>query len=41
MTDHTRSEVTHRLPVDNQRTLLDLLREDLGLTGPKKGCDHG
>ena len=22
-------------------TLLDLLREDLGLTGSKKGCDHG
>ena len=22
-------------------TLLDLLREDLGLTGTKKGCDHG
>ncbi|WP_284740481.1 2Fe-2S iron-sulfur cluster-binding protein [Amycolatopsis sp. RTGN1] len=48
MTDHTRSEislrvneVTHRLAVDNRRTLLDLLREDLGLTGPKKGCDHG
>ena len=23
------------------RTLLDLLREDLGLTGIKKGCDQG
>ena len=22
-------------------TLLDLLRQDLGLTGTKKGCDHG
>ena len=22
-------------------TLLDLLRLDLGLTGTKKGCDHG
>jgi xanthine dehydrogenase YagT iron-sulfur-binding subunit len=22
-------------------TLLDLLREELGLTGTKKGCDHG
>jgi xanthine dehydrogenase YagT iron-sulfur-binding subunit len=22
-------------------TLLDLLREDLGLTGTRKGCDHG
>jgi xanthine dehydrogenase YagT iron-sulfur-binding subunit len=48
MTEHTSSaislrvnEVTHRLPVDNRRTLLDALREDLGVTGPKKGCDHG
>ncbi|WP_085916281.1 MULTISPECIES: (2Fe-2S)-binding protein [Pseudonocardia] len=27
--------------VDNRRTLLDLLRTSLGLTGTKKGCDHG
>jgi carbon-monoxide dehydrogenase small subunit len=27
--------------VDNRRTLLDVLREDLGLTGTKKGCDDG
>ncbi|WP_346742718.1 2Fe-2S iron-sulfur cluster-binding protein [Spongiactinospora sp. TRM90649] len=33
--------VTHRLSVDNRRTLLDALREDIGHTGPKKGCDHG
>jgi xanthine dehydrogenase YagT iron-sulfur-binding subunit len=33
--------VTRRLDVDNRRTLLDALREGLGLTGPKKGCDHG
>ncbi len=26
---------------DNRVTLLDLLREHLGLTGTKKGCDHG
>jgi xanthine dehydrogenase YagT iron-sulfur-binding subunit len=30
-----------RLLVDTRTTLLDLLREQLGLTGPKKGCDHG
>jgi len=35
------NEVTHSLPLDNRRTLLDALREDLGLTGTKKGCDHG
>ncbi|MET9297394.1 2Fe-2S iron-sulfur cluster-binding protein [Streptomyces sp. NPDC003077] len=27
--------------VDNRTTLLDLLREHAGLTGAKKGCDHG
>jgi xanthine dehydrogenase YagT iron-sulfur-binding subunit len=27
--------------VDNRMSVLDLLRERLGLTGPKKGCDHG
>nr|WP_235840072.1 MULTISPECIES: 2Fe-2S iron-sulfur cluster-binding protein [Derxia] len=27
--------------VDARTTLLDLLRETLGLTGTKKGCDHG
>ena len=31
----------HRLTVDTRTTLLDLLREELGLTGAKKGCDHG
>ncbi|MEV0942122.1 2Fe-2S iron-sulfur cluster-binding protein [Micromonospora wenchangensis] len=48
MTDQTHStisllvnDVTHRLSVDNRRTLLDVLRDDLDLTGPKKGCDHG
>ncbi|GAA3517714.1 xanthine dehydrogenase YagT iron-sulfur-binding subunit [Streptosporangium album] len=35
------NDVTHRLTVDNRTTLLDALREDLGHTGPKKGCDHG
>ncbi|HEU5362642.1 MAG TPA: 2Fe-2S iron-sulfur cluster-binding protein [Gaiellaceae bacterium] len=27
--------------VDTRTSLLDLLREGLGLTGSKKGCDHG
>jgi xanthine dehydrogenase YagT iron-sulfur-binding subunit len=31
----------HRLNVAAWTTLLDLLRNDLGLTGTKKGCDHG
>ncbi|HVM99856.1 MAG TPA: 2Fe-2S iron-sulfur cluster-binding protein [Caulobacteraceae bacterium] len=30
-----------RVEVDLRTTLLDLLREHLGLTGTKKGCDHG
>ena len=29
------------LTVDTRTTLLDALREHLGLTGTKKGCDHG
>jgi xanthine dehydrogenase YagT iron-sulfur-binding subunit len=29
------------LRVDARTTLLDALREHLGLTGSKKGCDHG
>jgi xanthine dehydrogenase YagT iron-sulfur-binding subunit len=31
----------HRLPLDTRTSLLDALREHLGLTGAKKGCDHG
>ncbi|MBV8150529.1 MAG: 2Fe-2S iron-sulfur cluster binding domain-containing protein [Candidatus Eremiobacteraeota bacterium] len=31
----------HTLVIDARVTLLDLLRERLGLTGAKKGCDHG
>jgi xanthine dehydrogenase YagT iron-sulfur-binding subunit len=31
----------HSLDVDSRMSLLDLLRERLGLTGTKKGCDHG
>jgi len=29
------------LEIDPRTTLLDALREHLGLTGSKKGCDHG
>jgi xanthine dehydrogenase YagT iron-sulfur-binding subunit len=29
------------LSLDTRTTLLDTLREHLGLTGAKKGCDHG
>nr|WP_295664410.1 (2Fe-2S)-binding protein [Polymorphobacter sp.] len=31
----------HRVTVDPRTTLLDTLRERLGLTGAKKGCDQG
>lgn len=31
----------HQLSVEPRVTLLDLLREQLHLTGSKKGCDHG
>src|SRR5688572_13999382 len=48
MTDAVHSEIslqvngkTHRLTVDNRRSLLDALREDTKNTGPKKGCDFG
>ncbi len=30
-----------QLMIDSRTSLLDLLREDLKLTGTKKGCDHG
>lgn len=32
---------SHSLTIDARTSLLDLLREHLGLTGAKKGCDHG
>ena len=32
---------SHHLALDARTTLLDALRERLGLTGAKKGCDHG
>jgi len=31
----------YALTIDPRTSLLDLLREYLGLTGAKKGCDHG
>ncbi|HWF07595.1 MAG TPA: 2Fe-2S iron-sulfur cluster-binding protein [Bryobacteraceae bacterium] len=37
---HVNGKPLH-LMVDTRSTLLDLLREQLGLTGTKKGCDHG
>ncbi len=33
--------IGHEVDVEPYRTLLDVLREDLGLTGTKRGCDHG
>jgi xanthine dehydrogenase YagT iron-sulfur-binding subunit len=35
--DGTRYQVT----VDTRTSVLDALRERLGITSPKKGCDHG
>ena len=32
---------SHRLTLDPRTTLLAVLREHLGLTGTKLGCDHG
>jgi len=32
---------THAVELDARTTLLDALREHIGLTGSKKGCDHG
>jgi len=35
------NETAHRLTLDSGTTLLDALREHLGLVGTKKGCDQG
>ena len=32
---------SHTLTLDTRTTLLDAVREAIGLTGTKKGCDHG
>jgi carbon-monoxide dehydrogenase small subunit len=31
----------HRLAVESRRTLVDMLRHDLGYTGTHVGCEHG
>jgi xanthine dehydrogenase YagT iron-sulfur-binding subunit len=31
----------YQVEADSRTSLLDYLRETLGLTGTKKGCDHG
>src|SRR4030081_1876568 len=31
----------HLLAIDPRMSLLDVLREELGMTGTKKGCDRG
>ncbi|WP_081964172.1 2Fe-2S iron-sulfur cluster-binding protein [Hoeflea sp. BAL378] len=40
-TDLTINGHTYALNADQRTTLLDALRQHLGLTGAKKGCDHG
>ena len=40
-TNLTINGTPQRLELDPRTTLLDALRHDLGLTGSKKGCDHG
>ena len=35
------NDTTHELSLDSRLTLLDALRDVLGLTGTKKGCDQG
>ena len=35
------NDETRSLDIDGRTTVLDALREHLGLTGSKKGCDHG
>ncbi|WP_405748795.1 2Fe-2S iron-sulfur cluster-binding protein [Streptomyces sp. NBC_00440] len=33
--------MAHTLELDHRTTVLDALRDEIGLTGAKKGCDHG
>lgn len=39
--DLTVNGFKHRLELDPRTSLLDALRDHVGLTGTKKGCDHG
>jgi xanthine dehydrogenase YagT iron-sulfur-binding subunit len=39
--DITVNGMKRRVSLDPRTTLLDALREHIGLTGSKKGCDHG
>jgi len=40
-TQLTVNRTRHEIEADPRVTLLDALRDHLGLTGSKKGCDHG
>jgi xanthine dehydrogenase YagT iron-sulfur-binding subunit len=40
-TELTVNGAPYRLAIDVRTTLLDAMREHIGLTGSKKGCDHG
>jgi xanthine dehydrogenase YagT iron-sulfur-binding subunit len=40
-TELTVNGTAHALDLDPRVTLLDALRHHIGLTGSKKGCDHG
>ena len=35
------NDVTYEVTIEPQRTLLEVLRDNLGLTGAKKACDTG
>ncbi|NDU99389.1 2Fe-2S iron-sulfur cluster-binding protein [Pseudoroseicyclus tamaricis] len=39
--DLTINQKSYSLELDSRVTLLDAIREHVGLTGSKKGCDHG
>lgn len=35
------NKIPYEIAVDPTKTLLEVIREDLGLTGTKRGCDEG